>query len=62
MRGIWEWTGGAEVNGNLTFFNALTGREIGKPIRSVRNFWWQSDTEVGYVDRGGSRHIVRVVP
>jgi len=62
MRDIWQRTGGANVNGNLAFFNALTGRGIGKPVRGVRNFWWQSDTEVGYVDNGENRHIVRVVP
>lgn len=27
-----------------------------------QDYWWQSNTEVGYTDRKGKRHIVRVIP
>ena len=44
------------------FVDVETGRKVGPTL--VGRFgraWWQSDTEIGYTDKTGKRHIVRVV-
>ena len=60
MSNLWEKTGADGVHGRLVILDALTGRKLTEPIRSVRSFWWQSDTEVAYVKADGVRHIVKI--
>lgn len=44
----------------LEFVDVEAARKIGPTIEGARSWWWQSDHEVGYTDREGNRHILRV--
>ena len=47
--------------GRLEFADIETRRKLDLVITDPKRFWWQSNTEVGYVDTEGKRRIVRVV-
>lgn len=48
-------------NQRLTFAVMDSMRPIGGVVEgAVRDYWWQSETEVGYTDRKGKRHFLRV--
>lgn len=45
----------------LTFADLDRLRPLKQQITSgARDYWWQSDTEVGYTDAKGKRHMIRV--
>jgi len=46
---------------DLRFVDIENMRPLKLTVHNAQNYWWQSDTEVGYVDSGEKRHIVRVV-
>jgi len=46
---------------DLRFVDIENIRPLKLTVHNAQNYWWQSDTEVGYVDSGKKRHIVRVV-
>jgi hypothetical protein len=46
----------------LQVIDVTSGRRLGPLVESASDFWWQSDTEIGYGEKNGKRHIVRIVP
>lgn len=51
-----RWTNG------LTFADLDTLQELAPKVKGgVNGYWWQSETEVGYTDKDGNRHSIRLV-
>jgi hypothetical protein len=42
----------------LEFLDTKAGRILAPPVREASACWWQSDSQVGYLDAGGKRHIL----
>lgn len=46
----------------LQFADVFKSVKLKKVITGATDYWWQSNTEVGYTDAKGKRHIVRIIP
>jgi hypothetical protein len=57
--GIWYATSRTDL---IQIVDGRSGKPVGPAIRSPKDFWWQSNTEIVYTDANGKRHIVRIVP
>ena len=44
----------------LEFVDTESCRKLGPTIEDVREYWWQSNREIGYTDSSNRRHVVRL--
>lgn len=47
--------------GRLTLADLEHLRPLKVTLSGVKDYWWQSDTEVCYIDKQGVRHIIQVI-
>ena len=55
------WIEFVDIEGGRKLDVVIRELSTSESVRDLGNYWWQSNTEFGYIDRDGNRRIVRVV-
>ncbi|MDO8683509.1 MAG: hypothetical protein Q7N50_08515 [Armatimonadota bacterium] len=45
----------------LQFFDLISGKRVHQSVNGARDIWWQSNTEVTYLDKSNKRHTINMM-